>query len=100
MHKLIDFIASLLHQIARVFQGSDHWFLVLDDSFVTEKTFYHSDKQSQKNRVQLQRANDFCRRYEMHRRTSAQYLCFDEIWKSINPLSMLQFLRYSLRDVV
>ena len=100
MQNLLVLISNLFQQFGRLLSGGDRWFLVLDEGLVIQENSARQYKQSQYAvPVRLRREN-FNRQYEAQRQFSSKSLTIVEIWSVLNPFSIVNFLRYSLSDVI
>jgi len=100
MQNLLAFIPRLFQQFAKLLKGGDNWFLVIDEDFVAQETNIIQEKNLADKKVQLLRKDNFNRAYESNRRLSSERLSLGELWATLNPLSVLSFLRYALSDVI
>ena len=94
---MIQFLLKLfniLRRIALDFLIRDRWFLILDPTSQEVPDFFdwaNDDKQAVDERA---------RDYETRNQQFTKTLSLREAWAILNPLSIVQFLRYSLSDVV
>ena len=87
--KLINFLRHITHD----FLSEDRWFLILDPtSQETLDNSYWTDDVKQA-------VNERARNYEKRNQRFTKILSLSEAWTILNPLSILEFLRYSLSDV-
>ena len=87
--KLINFLRHITHDAL----SEDRWFLVLDPtSQETLDNSYWTDDVKQA-------VNERARNYEKRNQRFTKALSLSEAWTILNPLSILEFLRYSLSDV-
>jgi len=100
MQNLLAFIPRLFQQFAKLLKGGDNWFLVIDEDFVAQETNIIQEKNLADKKIQLLRKDNFNRTYESNRRLSSERLSLGELWATLNPLSVLSFLRYALSDVI
>ena len=100
MQNLLAFIPRLFQQFAKLLKGGDNWFLVIDEDFVAQETNIIQEKNLADKKIQLLRKDNFNRAYESNRRLSSKRLALGELWATLNPLSVLSFLRYALSDVI
>ena len=94
---MIQFLLKLLNILRRIaldFLIRDRWFLILDPTS-QEVPDYSYWVEEVKQAVDA-RARD----YERRNHKFAKTLSLHEAWAILNPLSIVQFLRYSLSDVV
>ena len=94
---MIQFLLKLLNILRRIaldFLIRDRWFLILDPTSQEVPDFFdwaNDDKQAVDERA---------RDYEIRNQEFTKTLSLHEAWTILNPLSIVQFLRYSLSDVV
>ena len=94
---MIQFLLKLfnfLRRIALDFLSRDRWFLVLDPTSqeVTDYSYWaKNDKQAVDKRA---------RDYERRNQKFTKNLSLHEAWSILNPLSIIQFIRYSLSDII
>ena len=94
---MIQFLLKLLNILRRIaldFLIRDRWFLILDPTSQEVPDFFdwaNDDKQAVDERA---------RDYEIRNQRFTKTLSLHEAWAILNPLSIVQFLRYSLSDVV
>jgi len=100
MQNVPALIQSFFQQIASLLKGGDNWFLVIDEAFVAQEISALQDKKHENNQLQKLRQDDFNRQYESDRRLSTESLTLEELWSTLNPFSILKFLRYTLSDVI
>ena len=100
MQNVPALIRSFFQQIVSLLKGGDNWFLVIDEAFVAQEISALQDKKHENNQLQRFRQDDFNRQYESDRRLSTESLTLEELWSTLNPFSILRFLRYTLSDVV
>ena len=100
MQKLLALFTNLFQTLFNVLKGGDRWFLVIDEVVVAQETIESRNKQLEEKRINSARRDDFNRRYELQCRNSSDHLSFSEIWSTLNPISIFNFLRYGLSDVV
>ncbi len=94
---MIQFLLKLFNSLRRIaldFLNKDRWFIVLDPS-AQETPNYPYCAEEVKQAVDA-RARD----YERSNQKFTKTLSLNEAWAILNPLSIVQFLRYSLSDVV
>ena len=94
---MIQFLLKLfnfLRRIALDFLNRDRWFLVLDPTS-QEAPDYSYWAEDDKQAID-ERARD----YEKRNQKFTKNLSLREVWAILNPLSIIQFLRYSLSDVI
>ena len=94
---MIQFLLKLFNSLRRIvldFLNRDRWFLILDP-ISQEVPDYSYWIEEVKEAVDA-RARDYERRNQKFTKT----LSLHETWTILNPLSIVQFLRYSLSDVV
>ena len=85
---------NFLRRIALDFLNRDRWFLVLDPTSqeVPDYSYWaEDDKQAVDKRA---------RDYERRNQKFTKNLSLDEAWAILNPLSIIQFIRYSLSDII
>ena len=99
MQKLLTLIAQLLKSFGKLLKGGDRWFLVIDEAIVAEDNLLTRNAQLEQGRIEEMRREDFNRRYESQRSVSTDRLTLSEIWATLNPVSLFNFLRYSLSDI-
>ena len=99
MQKLLTLITQLLNSFSKLLKGGDRWFLVIDEVIVAEDNLLTRNAQLEQSRIEEMRREDFNRRYESQRSVSTDRLTLSEIWATLNPVSLFNFLRYSLSDV-
>ena len=100
MQNLLAFIPRFFQQFAKLLKGGDNWFLVIDEDVVAQETNIIQEKNLADKKIQLLRKDNFNRTYESNRRLSSERLSLGELWATLNPLSVLSFLRYALSDVI
>ena len=100
MQNLLALISNLFQQFGRLLSGGDRWFLVLDEGLVIQENSARQYKQSQYAVTVRLRRENFNRQYEAQRQFSSKSLTIVEIWSVLNPFSIVNFLRYSLSDVI
>ena len=88
--KLINFLRSITLDVL----SGDRWFLILDP------TSQETPDNSYLIKDAKQAVDERARRYEKRNQGFTKTLSLSEAWAVLNPLSILQFLRYSLSDVV
>ena len=94
---MIQFLLKLLNILRRIaldFLIRDRWFLILDPNSQEVPDYFNwanDDKQAVDERA---------RDYETRNQQFTKILSLHEAWAILNPLSIVQFLRYSLSDVV
>ena len=94
---MIQFLLKLLNILRRIaldFLIRDRWFLILDPTSQEVPDYFdwaNDDKQAVDERA---------RNYEIRNQQFTKILSMHEAWAILNPLSIVQFLRYSLSDVV
>ena len=94
---MIQFLLKLLNILRRIaldFLTRDRWFLILDPTSQEVPDYFdwaEDDKQAVDERA---------RDYEIRNQKLTKTLRLHEAWAILNPLSIVQFLRYSLSDVV
>ena len=94
---MIQFLLKLLNILRRIaldFLIRDRWFLILDPTSQEVPDYFdwaNDDKQAVDKRA---------RDYETRNQQFTKILSLHEAWAILNPLSIVQFLRYSLSDVV
>ena len=94
---MIQFLLKLLNILRRIaldFLIRDRWFLILDPTSQEVPDFFdwaNDDKQAVDERA---------RDYEIRNQQFTKILSLHEAWAILNPLSIVQFLRYSLSDIV
>ena len=94
---MIQFLLKLLNILRRIaldFLIRDRWFLILDPTSQEVPDYFdwaNDDKQAVDERA---------RDYEIRNQQFTKTLSLHEVWAILNPLSIVQFLRYSLSDVV
>jgi len=94
---MIQFLLKLfnfLRRIALDFLNRDRWFLVLDPTSQEVPDYSNWDEDDE------QAVNDRARDYERRNQKFTKNLSLREAWAILNPLSIIQFLRYSLSDVI
>ena len=94
---MIQFLLKLLNILRRIaldFLIRDRWFLILDPT--SQEVPDHSDWAQDDKQAVDERARD----YEIRNQKFTKTLSLHEAWAILNPLSIVQFLRYSLSDVV
>ena len=94
---MIQFLLKLfnfLRRIALDFLNRDRWFLVLDPTSqeAPDCSYWAEDNK--------QAIDERARDYERRNQKFAENLSLHEAWAILNPLSIIQFLRYSLSDVI
>ncbi len=99
MQKLLTLITQLLNSFSKLLKGGDRWFLVIDEVIVAEDNLLTRNAQLEQSRIEEMRREDFNRRYESQRSVSTDRLTLSEIWATLNPVSLFNFLRYSLSDI-
>lgn len=99
MQKLLTLITQLLNSFSKLLKGGDRWFLVIDEAIVAEDNLLTRNAQLEQGRIEEMRREDFNRRYESQRSVSTDRLTLSEIWATLNPVSLFNFLRYSLSDI-
>jgi len=72
----------------------DRWFLVLDPDHASSANFSNSPKLAQS------RADVLARHYQNNSNCFTKPLDLQEIWSILNPFSIVQFLRFSMADVL
>ena len=100
MQNLLALISNFFQQFGRLLSGGDRWFLVLDEGLLIQENSARQYKQSQYADPQRLRRENFNRQYEAQRQFSSEGLTIAEIWSVLNPFSIVNFLRYSLSDVI
>ena len=100
MQNLLAIIRGLFLQLKSLFNGGENWFLVIDEEFVAQETSANQEKKFASERYQISLKDNFNRAYESDRRLSSERLTFGELWSTLNPISIINFLRYTLSDVV
>ena len=100
MQNLLALISSLLQALVNVLKGDDRWFLVIDEEIIDQENLANLHKQLKQSQDQALRRDDFNRRYESQCFVSSDRLTISEIWLTLNPISLFNFLRYALSDVV
>ena len=100
MQKILALIISLFQRLTTVLKGGDRWFLVIDEVIVAQEDLVNLEKQFEQRRDQVALQDYFNRRYEFQSSFSSDCLTISEIWATLNPISLLKFLRYALSDVV
>ena len=93
-------ISSLIQWLANALKGGESWFLVIDEVVIAQEDFANQQRQLEQRRDQSIRQDGFNRRYESQCFMSSDRLTFNEIWKTLSPISVFKFLRYALSDVV
>ena len=94
---MIQFLLKLLNILRRIaldFLIRDRWFLILDPTSQEVPDFFdwaNDDKQAVDERA---------RDYEIRNQQFTKILSLHEAWAILNPLSIVQFLRYSLSDII
>ena len=88
--KLINFLRSITLDVL----SGDRWFLILDP------TSQETPDNSYLIKDAKQAVDERARGYEKRNQGFTKTLSLSEAWAILNPLSILQFLRYSLSDVV
>ena len=94
---MIQFLLKLLNILRRIaldFLIRDRWFLILDPTSQEVPDYFdwaNDDKQAVDERA---------RDYETRNQQFTKTLSLHEAWAILNPLSIVQFLRYSLSDVI
>ena len=94
---MIQFLLKLLNILRRIaldFLIRDRWFLILDPTSQEVPDYFdwaNDDKQAVDERA---------RNYEIRNQQFTKILSLHEAWAILNPLSIVQFIRYSLSDVV
>ena len=94
---MIQFLLKLLNILRRIaldFLIRDRWFLILDPTSQEVPDYFdwaNDDKQAVDERA---------RDYEIRNQEFTKTLSLHAAWAILNPLSIVQFLRYSLSDVV
>ena len=94
---MIQFLLKLLNILRRIalnFLTRDRWFLILDPTSQEVPDYFdwaNDDKQAVDERA---------RDYEIRNQQFTKTLSLHEAWAILNPLSIVQFLRYSLSDVI
>ena len=94
---MIQFLLKLLNILRRIaldFLIRDRWFLILDPTSQEVPDYFdwaNDDKQAVDERA---------RDYETRNQEFTKTLSLHEAGAILNPLSIVQFLRYSLSDVV
>ena len=93
---MIQFLLKLfnfLRRIALDFLNRDRWFLVLDPTSqeVPDYSYWAEDDK--------QAVDERARDYEKRNQRFTKALSLTEAWTILKPLSILEFLRYSLSDV-
>ena len=94
---MIQFLLKLLNILRRIaldFLIRDRWFLILDPT--SQEVPDYSDWAEDDKQAVDERARD----YEIRNQKFTKTLSLHEAWAILNPLSIVQFLRYSLSDVV
>ena len=94
---MIQFLLKLLNILRRIaldFLIRDRWFLILDPTSQEVPDFF--DLANDNKQAVDERARD----YEIRNQQFTKTLSLHEAWAILNPLSIVQFLRYSLSDVV
>ena len=72
----------------------DRWFLVLDPEFA-------SSENPREEMVAIEsKADQHARRYQFNSLRHTGSLGLGEIWSILNPFSIVQFLRFSMADVI
>ena len=94
---MIQFLLKLfnfLRRIALDFLNRDRWFLVLDPTSqeAPDNSYWAEDDK--------QAIDERARDYEKRNQKFTENLSIHEAWATLNPLSIIQFLRYSLSDVI
>ena len=94
---MIQFLLKLfnfLRRIALDFLSRDRWFLVLDPT--SQEVPDYSDWVEDDKQAVDKRARD----YERRNQKFTKNLSLHEAWAILNPLSIIQFIRYSLSDII
>ena len=94
---MIQFLLKLfnfLRRIALNFLNRDRWFLVLDPTSQEIPDYSNWDEDDK------QAVDDRARDYERRNQKFTKNLSLHEAWAILNPLSIIQFMRYSLSDVI
>ena len=94
---MIQFLLKLFNSLRRIaldFLNRDRWFLVLDPTSqeVPDSSYWVKEV---KQAVEA-RARD----YERRNQKFTKNLSLHEVWAILNPLSIIQFIRYSLSDII
>jgi len=79
------------------FTGSEQsWYLVLDESAMTR------DREMKKALVVVNanRRDSNARSYEEEIKMRSGGISLNEIWRIVNPFSMIKFLGYSMADII
>ena len=100
MQNLLAIIRGLFLHLKSLLNGGENWFLVIDEEFVAQETSANQKKKFATERYQISLKDNFNRAYESDRRLSSERLTFGELWSTLNPISIINFLRYTLSDVV
>ena len=72
----------------------DRWFLVLDPDAIT------LGAPAEASSILGSAADEQARRYQQESLRFTGSLSFGEVWSILNPLSIVQFLRYAMADVL
>ena len=94
---MIQFLLKLLNILRRIaldFLTRDRWFLILDPT--SEEVPDYFDWANDDKQAVDERARD----YEIRNQQFTKTLSLHEAWAILNPLSIVQFLRYSLSDII
>ena len=94
---MIQFLLKLLNILRRIalnFLTRDRWFLILDPTSQEVPDYFDWAKDDK------QAVDERARDYEIRNQHFTKTLSLHEAWAILNPLSIVQFLRYSLSDVV
>ena len=88
--KLINFLRHITHDAL----SEDRWFLILDPTSqeTLDKSYWTKDAK--------QAVDERARNYEKRNQRFTKALSLTEAWTILKPLSILEFLRYSLSDIV
>ena len=100
MQKSLSLISSWILWLANALKGGESWFLVIDEGIVAQEYFANQQKQLEQRRDQAIRRDRFNRCYESQCFVSSDRLTFSEIWITLSPISIFNFIRYALSDVV
>ena len=94
MTQILLKLFNFLRRFALDFLNKDRWFLVLDPTSQEVSDYYYWAEDDK--RAIDERARD----YERRNQKFTKNLSLHEVWAILNPLSIIQFLRYSLSDVI
>ena len=94
---MIQFLMKSINFLRRItldVLSGDRWFLILDPTSqeTLDKSYWTKDAK--------QAVDERARNYEKRNQRFTKALSLTEAWTILNPLSILEFLRYSLSDIV